>query len=173
MRHVESKANVAHISKKFWALFAKKTYGMDASPSLLESDQDYPGVGKEQLEFIYHNFGETFFEYLMQSKTGAATLRSIRKGWFTMEASTLRRAQLTGIVARESMINYLEEIYNAKMKKKKTPDEMTPGELAAYESGKKVFGTKQTKYIGKFMLALKSSLYQLRELKRISPTSPG
>lgn len=111
MRHVESKANVrTKLQKATIALGNLYTRYQDAAPSILSGDAAGFGfgVGKAQMNLIYNQFGSAFIKYLDENKC-EETMRALKNGKFSMMTSVLRRAQLTGIMVRESMINHLEK----------------------------------------------------------------
>jgi hypothetical protein len=86
MRHVYSKGN------------ARTTLGKDVSPHC---------AGKKQLDAILSDFGE----FILQDDDRRLFLRN--KNW-EYQTSNLKRAQLTGLMARQSLINKAKELVSTK-----------------------------------------------------------
>ena len=109
MRHVQSKANLQNSKKKVEAV----DFWRDSPPSTPQDSgkikcdglhtcnkaDTLAGVGTDQLAFMLANnaFGA-------QLLSDAGRLKLLTEGNWHFESSTLKRAQITGIAARESLL---------------------------------------------------------------------
>lgn len=92
MRHVESEQN--------WATGIKGLAKCAGSKDVYPSGISGGGNGINQIKYILANFGKVF---------GRKYRNLLIKTKWAFESSNLRRAQITGIAARESLINYFSK----------------------------------------------------------------